>query len=110
MEWGGWFGYVAFVFVMCFLLPDHEKVKKLEKRIKTMEKEQKGENGMSKLISELVNKECKMMVDFEGELTKTLECTVLDADEEWVKIRYQNKKKEDVVKMIRIEKVLEVNL
>ena len=109
MEWTGYFGFIAF-FIAIGLLADSGKVRKLERRIKALERKQNGGEEMSKLISELVNKECKMMVDFEGELTKTLECTVLDVDEEWVKIRYQNKKKEDVVKMIRIEKVLEVNL
>ena len=41
---------------------------------------------------------------------RILTCTLLDADEEWVKIRYQNKKQEDIVKIIRVEKVLEVDL
>lgn len=110
MEWAGYFGYAAFVIMMCFLLPDHEKVKKLERRVKISERKQKGEDGMSKIIGNLVNAECKMKVSLDGELAKVLTCTVLDADEEWVKIRYQNKKQEEVVKIIRIENVLEVDL
>lgn len=109
MEWAGYFGFMAFIIVLC-ALPDSGKVKKLEKRIKLLERKQNGGEGMSKIISGLVNTECKMKVSLEGELAKVLNCTVLDADEEWVKIRYQNKKQEDVVKIIRIENVLEVDL
>lgn len=109
MEWVGYFGFMAFVMVLC-ALPDSGKVKRLTKRVKQLENKQKGGEGMSKIIESLVNTECKMKVSLEGELAKTLECTVLDADEEWVKIRYQNKKQEDVVKIVRIENVLEVDL
>jgi len=110
MEWAGYFGFVAWVTLIGVWTDYSGKVKKLKKRVKLLEKKQKGGEGMSKIISELVNTECKMVVSLEGELSKTLTCTVLDADEEWVKIRYQNKKQEEVVKIIRIENVLEVNL
>ena len=111
MEWYGYFGYIAFVFMMCFMWPDHEKVKKLERKIKVLEKKQKGEESMSKVISDLVNTDCKLSVYMEGALsTKVWYCTVLDADEEWVKIRYVDKNDKEIVKIIRIENIVEVNL
>ena len=46
-----WIGLVAFVFVLCYASYPG-RVKRLETTIKKLERQQKGENVMSKLISE----------------------------------------------------------
>ena len=57
-------GVAAFI-MACYLigqsLPD--KVKRLEAKLKRFERKQKGENTMSKLMNELVGKECKIKSD-----------------------------------------------
>lgn len=109
-----WLGVIAFIMIMCYSsYPD--KVKKLEANMKKIEKREKrelGGNGMSKLISELINKECKIKIDEamfwigNNEVT----CLVLDVDDEWVKIRYTDKKGKQIVKIVRIESIDEVEL
>ena len=37
-------------------------------------------------------------------------CLVLDVDDEWVKIRYTDKKGKQIVKIVRIESIDEVEL
>ncbi len=37
-------------------------------------------------------------------------CFVLDVDDEWVKIRYTDKKKKQVIKIVRIESINEVEI
>ena len=52
-------GVLAFVIVLCYMsYPD--KVKKLERKVKKLEKERCRESIMSKLIEELVGRDCKI--------------------------------------------------
>ena len=53
-------GVLAFVIVLCYMsYPD--KVKKLERKVKKLEKERCRESIMSKLIEELVGRDCKIV-------------------------------------------------
>ena len=73
-------GVLAFVIVLCYMsYPD--KVKKLERKVKKLEKERCRESIMSKLI-----------------------------DEEWLKISLKDKKNQEIVKMIRVEDVDEIEV
>ena len=106
-------GVAAFI-MACYLigqsLPD--KVKRLEAKMKRFERKQKGENTMSKLMNELVGKECKVKSDDALALvgSQEIQCVVLDTDDEWMKIQYIDKKKNQVTKLIRIENVDEVEI
>lgn len=77
-----WFGVFAFIMVLAYAgYPN--KTKDLEKRLKKLEKKQKGENTMSKLIGDLVDKECVLKTDAALEISGStkLKCHVLDTDE-----------------------------
>ena len=75
-------GVLAFVIVLCYMsYPD--KVKKLERKVKKLEKERCRESIMSKLIEELVGRDCKISsekgINFVGKTE--FECHVMDCDE-----------------------------
>lgn len=79
---------------------------------KKVERQQKGENVMSKLISELVQKECKIKTEDAIQLVGDTEllCHVLDADDEWIKVSFTDKKKNQITKLLRIENISEVEI
>lgn len=89
-----------------------EKNKKLEKRIKALEKKLKGDNDMSKLLSELKGMRCILTSDsaagFAGK--RDVDCLLLDIDDEWIKIEYTTKKGETKTRIMRIEEVISVEL
>lgn len=106
-----WVGFIALMILICYSsYPD--KVKRLEAKVKKLERKEKGENAMSKLIKELVNKNCKMRTGDALQLVGSdkLQCFVLDADDEWIKVRYEDKKKNQVVKLLRIESIEDVEI
>lgn len=105
-----YFGVFAFILMLAYSSYPG-KVKRLEAKIKKMEKKQKGENVMSKLINELVGKQCRIKPDEEIELVDSwIQCDVLDVDDEWIKIRYEDKKKGVVTRLFRIENIGEVEV
>lgn len=62
---------------------------------------------MSKLINDLVGKQCiirsEFIFSFAGKTE--LSCKIIDADDEWIKICYTEKKDKQVVKLMRIENI-----
>ena len=62
MEWIG-VGAAAFILLICHSSYP-KKVRQIEMAVKKLEKKQRGENGMSKLIHELVGKACKIKSEF----------------------------------------------
>ena len=105
-----YFGVFAFILMLAYSSYPG-KVKRLEAKLKKMEKKQKGENVMSKMINELVGKQCRIKPDEEIELMDSwIECHVLDVDDEWIKIRYEDKKKGTVTRLFRIENIDEVEI
>lgn len=106
-----YFGVFAFILV-CAYASYPGKVKKVEAKIKKLERSQKGENVMSKLICDLVGKECKIKSDIALALVGSTEmkCLVMDCDDEWIKVQYTDKKNNVVIKLLRIENVDEVEI
>lgn len=101
------FGLVSFIFLAIYLAYP-AKVNKMEKRIKKLEKKNKGRNEMSKLISELKGKVCIMSVETE---TAEVKCEVVEIDDEWVKCRIIDKKGEKKQEMLyRIESIEKVSI
>lgn len=101
-----WLGAAAFVMALyCFTYLD--KIKHLKAALKRLERKQGGSPAMSKLISGLVNQHCVLTSEEGVRLTGSTEipCLVLDADDEWIKIRFTDKKKNAVTKLLRIEKI-----
>ena len=106
-----WIGLVALALILCYSSYPG-RVKRLEATMKKVERQQRGENTMSKLISGLVQKECKIKTDDALQLVGSTEllCQVLDADDEWIKVSFTDKKKNQITKLLRIENINEVEI
>ena len=95
-----WFGIAALLLLLW-------KIKHLEMKVKQLEKKQRGAMYMSTLINSLVGKQCIIRSDsFLGFAGKTeVSCKIVDADDEWIKICYTEKKDKQVVKLMGIENI-----
>ena len=108
-------GVFAFVMVLCYMgLPG--QVRQLESKVKKLNKmvsnNIKGENVMSKLINDLVGKDCIVKSDAGLELISNneIECKILEADEDWLKIEYTEKKGDLVTMLLRIDDIERVEI
>ena len=108
MEWIGW---VALVIILCYSSYPG-RVRRLETTMKKVERQQRGENAMSKLICDLVQKECKIKTEDALQLVGSTEllCHVLDADDEWIKVSFADRKKNQITKLLRIENISELEI
>ena len=101
-----WFGIIALILLLYYSAYPG-KVKRLETKVKRLEKKQRGVAYMSKLINDLVGKQCiirsEFIFSFAGKTE--LSCKIIDADDEWIKICYTEKKDKQVVKLMRIENI-----
>lgn len=104
-----YFGLISFVLIICYSSYP-EKIKKLESKIKKLERTLKGEKSMSKVLSDLINKKCILVTD-EGLVLaskRELKSTILDVDEEWIKFTFTDKKgilKTQILRVDSIERV-----
>ncbi len=103
----GWF---SFIILLCYSSYPG-RVKKLEKKIKKLTKKEKGEYNMSSIISKLVGEKCKIKTE-EALFLGSMECycAVLEADDEWIKISYSDKKGNSKIKILRIESINDIEL
>lgn len=105
-----WIGLCALALVLCYSAYPG-KVNVLERKVKKLECKLKGESEMSKLFSELVGKDCIIKSGEVLELGETkIVCKILDVDEEWVKLTYEEKKKGTITKILRIDTIDSVEL
>ena len=88
------------LFLVIFYTSSEKKIKRLNKRIRRLEKQVKGNQDMSRLFEELKGQTVTVMVSGVG-----FECEILDIDEDWVKLSRENKKKEKETKLVRIEDI-----
>lgn len=70
---------------------DH-KIMILEKKLRRLENKLNGGNGMSKILETLIGQDVTLNMTFE-----TLNCRVLDCDEDWIKLLVYGKKKDITV-------------
>ena len=93
---------LGFVPLMIIFYLDHtQKVKKLENKIKKLERKEKGNTDMSRLLKELIGRTPVIV----GQLFGTDNWEVVDVDEEWVKLRRVDKKGKEKFKLQRIEDI-----
>ncbi len=93
---------LGFVPLMIIFYLDHtQKVKKLENKIKKLERKEKGNIDMSRLLKELIGRTPVIV----GQLFGTDNWEVVDVDEEWVKLRRVDKKGKEKFKLQRIEDI-----
>lgn len=100
MEYMGLIGFI--ILIMYSSYP--AKVRKLERKVARLESKQKGDLAMSKMISDAIGKKCKFTHE-DGSQDAWI-YTILDTDDEWVKVSYTDKK--DVFKneIIRIDSII----
>jgi len=104
MEWAGWVCLMILILYSSY----PAKVKKLERELAKIKRKLNGDNEMSRLITDLVGKKCK--ITNEDSSQNAWIYTIIDADDEWVKVSYSTKKDEVKTEIIRIDVIKKVNL
>ncbi len=108
MEWLGILCLAQLIFVFALVYSESVgkkykgKIRKLKSKLKKYEE---GATDMSKIINELVGKKCKI-----GILGINGEVTVLDADDDWIKFEYTDKKGKKCVKIQSIDEISDIEL
>ena len=105
-----------FLCFMCLYLSSERKLKKKKAEISRLKKKMNNNGGteMSKLISEYIGKKCKFIFSDTviESLNQTAVCTVLECDDEWMKVQYLKKpKKADspvITKIIRMDSIMSI--
>ena len=91
-----WLSFIPLLFLI--YTGSEKKIKRLNKRIKRLEKQLKGNKEMSRLLEELKGQ----TVTVNGFRT---EYEIMDIDEDWVKLSREGIKQHRVTKLVRIEDV-----
>ena len=98
-----WIIFIPFLLIV--YASSEKKIKRLNKRIRRLEKQVKGNQDMSRLLEELKGQTATVLVSGVG-----FEYEILDIDEDWVKLSRENKKKEKETQLIRIEDIQGIQL
>ena len=106
LEWAGWIAMIMLLYYSSY----PGKVNKLECKVKKLERKQGGKSKMSKIINDLVGKNCKIESDNLSYDIENDTCMILEADDEWIKISYIDSKKVTITKILRIESIETVEL
>ena len=93
--------WIFFPFLVLIYSSQSKKIKRLEKRLKVIERKEKGNIEMSRLLKELIGKNPTIV----GELFGTNNWEVVDVDEEWVKLRRVDNTGKEKFKLQRIEDI-----
>lgn len=94
------------IFALCLAAVLFGRVRRLEQKLRRVERKQKGGNEMSALFQQLEGSRCRLRQTNGVQLPG--ECRILAADEEWVKISITDKKGQETVKLLRMEDIAEV--
>jgi len=96
--------WILFIPFLILIYTDSEKkIKRLNKRIRRLEKQVKGNQDMSRLLEELKGQ----TVTVNGFRT---EYEIMDIDEDWVKLSREINKQQRETKLVRIEDIQGVQL
>lgn len=103
-----WIGYCIVIPLIFYSFSMHTDIKNLKKNIRKTKKNKGGNIYMSKMISDLIGKECLLSTNEYSEL----KCNILDVDEEWIKVCYINNDKKACkqIKIIRIDNIEDITL
>ncbi|WP_161683509.1 hypothetical protein [Streptococcus mitis] len=93
--------WIFFPFLVLIYSSQSKKIQRLEKRLKVIERKEKGNIDMSRLLQELIGKNPTIV----GQVFGTSLWEVVDVDEEWVKLRSVDKKGKEKFKLQRIEDI-----
>ena len=92
---------VFILFMIFFYSNNSKKIKKLENKIKKLERKEKGNAEMSRLLQEMIGK--KPIIT--GVYIGPDNWEVVDVDEEWIKLRHVDKNGKEKFKLQRIEDI-----
>ena len=82
-----------------------DRLDALGRKVKKLERNVNGGSKMSGIIKDLICMECTI----DGDGFFSTRCTILDVDDEWVKLIVHEKKK-DLTKIIRIDNIDSITL
>ena len=98
--------WILFIpFLVIFYASSEKKIKKLNKHIKRLEKQVKGNQDMSRLLEELKGQTVTVTVNGFG--TKY---EIMDIDEDWVKLSCDTINQQRETKLVRIEDIQDIQL
>ncbi|OFR27086.1 hypothetical protein [Streptococcus sp. HMSC072C09] len=98
--------WIIFIpFIVIFYASSEKKIKGLNRRIRRLEKQVKGNQDMSRLLEELKGQTVTVTVNGFG--TKY---EIMDIDEDWVKLTRVINKQLSETKLVRIEDIQGVQL
>ncbi len=98
-----WLSFIPLLFLI--YTGSEKKIKRLNKRIKRLEKQLKGNKEMSRLLEELKGQTATVTVDGVG-----FEYEIIDIDEDWVKLTRVIHKQQRETKLVRIEDIQGIQL
>ena len=82
-----------------------DRLNTLERKVKKLERNVNGGSKMSGIIKDLIGMECTI----DGDGYYITRCTVLDADDEWVKLII-HEKKSDSTMIVRLDNIDSITL
>lgn len=98
--------WILFIpFIVIFYASSEKKIKGLNRRIRRLEKQVKGNKEMSRLLEELKGQTVTVTVNGFG-----AEYEIMDIDEDWVKLSREINKQQRETKLVRIEDIQGVQL
>ena len=98
--------WILFIpFIVIFYASSEKKIKGLNRRIRRLEKQVKGNKEMSRLLEELKGQTVTVTVNGIG--TKY---EIMDIDEDWVKLSRDTIKQQRETKLVRIEDIQDIQL
>ena len=98
--------WIIFIpFLVIIYASTEKKIKRLNKRIRRLEKQVKGNQDMSRILEELKGQTATVTVSGVG-----FEYEILDIDEDWVKLTRVNHKQQRETKLVRIEDIQGIQL
>ena len=98
--------WILFIpFIVIFYASSEKKIKGLNRRIRRLEKQVKGNKEMSRLLGELKGQTVTVTVNGFG-----AEYEIMDIDEDWVKLSRDTIKQQRETKLVRIEDIQDIQL
>ena len=93
-----WLSFIPLLFLI--YTGSEKKIKRLNKHVKRLEKQLKGNKEMSRLLEELKGQTVSIRLNGFGSNWEIVDC-----DEDWVKLSREGIKQHRVTKLVRIEDV-----
>ena len=93
-----WLSFIPLLFLI--YTGSEKKIKRLNKHVKRLEKQLKGNKEMSRLLEELKGQTVSIRLNGLGSNWE-----IVDFDEDWVKLSREGIKQHRVTKLVRIEDV-----